>query len=66
MEIKQGKMVRFNTGIVSGKGMICGIATIGDVVIGRSIILEIVEINTNLEDYPYTHACFFECQLKDI
>lgn len=65
MEIIYDKIVKFNNGIINGKGAIAGIATIGDAIIGRSIIIEMIESNVSWKDYPYTHACFFESQLSD-
>lgn len=63
--MKQGTEVEFKIGNVEGTGVVCGVATIPQAVIGKGLILEIVRIKTTAGplDYPYTHMVAFENQV---
>jgi hypothetical protein len=67
MEIVQDKVVSFKISpTIFGKGRICGIATVEQPVIGRTVILEILEI-TGIDPvtYPYSHIVVPENLLKE-
>jgi hypothetical protein len=67
MEIVQDKVVSFKISpTIFGKGRICGVATTEQPVIGRNVILEILE-STGIDPatYPYSHIVVPESMLKE-
>lgn len=66
----QGTKIRFANGkIYHGTGKICGVATTGAPVIGKSMIVEL-ETLFDSENKPiaqeYTHITVFEVEIKEI
>jgi hypothetical protein len=65
MKFKQGDRVVWDverTTIPVGEGTICGIASIGQVIVGRQMIVRLDKILS--EDYPYDTIVVFEKWLK--
>lgn len=69
--LPQGTRVRFSNGENShkGTGIVCGISTIAQPVIGRGIIIEVTTLVDGQGDpinYEYTHIVIFESDIKEI
>ena len=63
--LKSGMIVNYKiTEQFSGKGEVVGIATTGNAVIGRSIILKDLSKNFPSKIYPFEYFVAFECQLS--
>jgi hypothetical protein len=62
-ELKQGQKVEFNTGVVIGIGVVCGISCNGVTLAGRSYIIKLDE---PIKDFEYTHISLSEIFLKPI
>lgn len=60
---KQGDIVDFTTGIVTGRGKICGISSNELPVIGTTYVVEVIESNIDKDVYPFTHIPVFEINL---
>ena len=64
-KLYQGQLVEFNAGdLCHGVGKICGTAAIGEAIIGRPYIIEVISSNIDKKTYPYSHIVIFECMIE--
>ena len=63
MEIVEGKLVEYDDGVKKGRAIIRGIATTSMPIIGKGIIVELID---KYDSYQYSHIVFFESQLKEV
>ena len=61
---KDGTEIEYDNSIISGKGIIRGISTNGDAVIGVAYIVEDLSGNIPSDVYPYKFFNCFEIHLK--
>lgn len=64
-DLKQGQRISFNIDSLKGTGKVVGVATIGNVIIGKSYIIEPDQSIAN-SMYPYSHFVAFEVHLTKI
>ncbi len=62
-ELKQDQKVEFNTGVVKGTGMVCGISSNGVPLAGKSYIIKLDE---PIKDFEYSHISLSEMFLNPI
>ncbi len=63
---KHGDLVRYNllSGNLVGEARVVGVATNGDLFLGKSYILEDLSENFPNVQHPYTHFVCFEVHMK--
>lgn len=68
MDFRQNTMVKWNDGVTKGIGKVVGLATTGEAVIGKGLIVEVLESMPVLpnEIYPYTHRVVFEVHVEKL
>ena len=61
---KENDIVKYDIGLLKGKGKIKGVANSGVTLLGKSYILEDLSGNIPNDTYPYTHFVCFEIHLQ--
>jgi hypothetical protein len=62
LDLKRDEVVTVTTSYYTGKGKVCGKATIAQPIIGEGVIVEMLDNHT----LPFSHAVFFENTLQRI
>ena len=65
-QFNQDELVAFNSGELTGRGLVKGVALTAQPVIGNLYMIEIVESNTSFPNvtYPFTTVAIAECFLE--
>lgn len=67
-KFKDGQVVKFDNGLISGQGKIIGASSIGQAVNGVNYIIEVEESSVELpnDTYPFKVISMFECHITEI
>lgn len=68
-KFKNNERVRFDNGIISGHGVVIGVASIAQSIIGAAYIVEVFESYDVIlpnDEYPYTVIPMFECHIESL